>query len=75
MAFALHTSQWQAQHDQPGYFYPEVSLAQAREKRADKIASQGIVPVEQKQDDKRKQQYSVIFDAVLYWCFQRIRRA
>ncbi|PRY66305.1 integrase [Vreelandella songnenensis] len=40
--------------------YPEVSLAEAREKRADirRQLSQGIDPVEQKQSDKRQQQYT-----------------
>lgn len=40
--------------------YPDVSLAEAREKRTDirRLLAQGIDPVEQKQDDKRKQQYA-----------------
>lgn len=40
--------------------YPEVSLAEAREKRADirRLISQGTDPVEQKQNDKRQQQYA-----------------
>ena len=40
--------------------YPEVSLAEAREKRADirRLISQGTDPVEQKQKDKRQQQYA-----------------
>lgn len=40
--------------------YPEVSLAEAREKRTDmrRLISQGIDPVEQKQSDKRQRQYA-----------------
>jgi|TARA_R110001583_G_scaffold52359_7_gene162735 hypothetical protein len=38
--------------------YPEVSLAEAREKRTDmrRLISQGIDPVEQKQSDRQQQQ-------------------
>lgn len=40
--------------------YPEVSLAEAREKRTDmrRLISQGIDPVEQKQSDKRALKYA-----------------
>ncbi|MCM2973354.1 tyrosine-type recombinase/integrase [Larsenimonas suaedae] len=40
--------------------YPEVTLAQAREKRTDarRLLAQGIDPVEQRQQEKREQQYS-----------------
>lgn len=40
--------------------YPDVSLAEAREKRTDirRQLAQGIDPVEQKQSDKRQQQYA-----------------
>lgn len=40
--------------------YPEVTLAEAREKRTDarRLLSQGIDPVEQRKQDKREQQFS-----------------